>query len=128
MICTIPGYPGTTELYAFAKRIGLRSAWVQNPLTTREHFDLTAKRFQAALSYGAAEVDTETLVEVERFKLSFSTLYSVDNSSVSAGVLVSPHGIVYRCAPILVSKCLGKPWAECLKLLRSKGYRVVCVK
>lgn len=41
------------ELEAFARRLGLRSEWVQHSGTHREHFDLTDSKRALALRLGA---------------------------------------------------------------------------
>ncbi|WP_435769685.1 DUF4031 domain-containing protein [Nocardioides sp. SYSU DS0651] len=44
---------GTRELVAFAERLGVNSAWLQNPGTPTEHFDITEPTRQRALALGA---------------------------------------------------------------------------
>lgn len=48
------------ELHAFAARIGLRRSWFQEKSTP--HYDLTAKRREAALNIGAIECDRKCFV------------------------------------------------------------------
>lgn len=70
------------ELVAMAKVIGMRPAWIQNPGTVREHFDVTDGRFvrdpatgkliidptksrkRVALKNGAIEVNRRGIYEV----------------------------------------------------------------
>ena len=52
------------ELVAFAGRIGLKPAWIQNPGTCNTHFDLTASKRTQAVRAGAEEVDRHGLVEL----------------------------------------------------------------
>lgn len=55
LISTLHSAEGTAELLAFARRIGLRPAWLQHPGTYREHFDLMGARCEAAKLAGAVE-------------------------------------------------------------------------
>jgi hypothetical protein len=50
----------TAELEAFARRLGLRSSWIQHPGTWSEHYDLTAGKRRHAVALGAVEI---TIVE-----------------------------------------------------------------
>lgn len=54
------------ELMAFARRIGLRPAWVQAPGTALEHFDVTDGKRWAAVRAGAVEITwREAAAQVE---------------------------------------------------------------
>lgn len=44
------------ELMTFARRLGLRPAWLQHPGTPREHFDVTETKRQQALALGAVPI------------------------------------------------------------------------
>lgn len=46
------------ELHAFAKRLGLRREWFQG-----NHYDITAKKREQALRFGASLVTSKQLVE-----------------------------------------------------------------
>lgn len=52
----LPGLGGSAELLAFARKIGMKPAWVQYPGTHREHFDLVGSRIEAARRAGAREI------------------------------------------------------------------------
>jgi hypothetical protein len=55
------------ELLAFARRLGLRRAWLQrDPKYRVPHFDLTAKRRERALALGAVELDRAGFVRTLR--------------------------------------------------------------
>ena len=41
------------ELDAMAERIGMKRAWIQNPGTHKEHYDVTEPRRAAAIAAGA---------------------------------------------------------------------------
>jgi hypothetical protein len=47
----------TDELVAFAKRLGLRPAWIQHPGTWEEHFDLTEGKRLQAIGLGAMAIE-----------------------------------------------------------------------
>ena len=44
------------ELHAFAARLGLRREWLQHEGTHREHYDVTERKRQAAIAYGAQQI------------------------------------------------------------------------
>lgn len=44
------------ELLEFAKKLGLRPAWIQYPGTWKEHFDVTMTVRRKAVEFGAIEV------------------------------------------------------------------------
>lgn len=46
----------TAELLAFARRLGLRSDWIQHAGTHREHFDVTTIVRAEAVRFGAVEI------------------------------------------------------------------------
>lgn len=46
----------TAELLAFARRLGLRSDWIQHAGTHREHFDVTTTVRTEAVRLGAVEI------------------------------------------------------------------------
>lgn len=46
----------SSELHAFAARLGLRRAWIQKPGTPMEHYDVTAAKRAAALRLGAVPI------------------------------------------------------------------------
>ena len=55
---TLPGADGSRELAAFAQRIGLKPAWLQQRgQDNREHYDCTRWMRLAAIKAGAVEVD-----------------------------------------------------------------------
>lgn len=56
MMTTLPGEQGKQELIAFAKRLGLKPEWIQNPGTKRQHFDLVQSKRARAVQLGAIEV------------------------------------------------------------------------
>ena len=56
LMSDLPGAEGTTELLAFAKRLGLNPAWIQRRGTPIEHFDVTEPKRQLALRLGAQSV------------------------------------------------------------------------
>lgn len=46
----------STELIAFAVRLGMRPSWIQHPGTAKEHFDLTDTKRDLALRLGARAI------------------------------------------------------------------------
>ncbi len=52
------------ELHAFARRIGLRRTWFQDG--KYPHYDLTARRREAAIAAGAVELDARSFIETVR--------------------------------------------------------------
>lgn len=55
------------ELLAFADRIGLRRAWLQDgDKVDRFHFDLTVGRRAAAIAAGAIEVDPYEFLRIRK--------------------------------------------------------------
>lgn len=62
MMSDLPGDEGSIELAAFAAKIGLRAAWLQNRGTPTEHFDLFDGAIQRAISAGATVVEGRELV------------------------------------------------------------------
>jgi hypothetical protein len=68
MASTLLGEAGTAELRDFARRIGLRDAWLQRRGTPYEHYDLFGDRRQRAVRAGAVELDRRQMVEVFRAK------------------------------------------------------------
>lgn len=55
------------ELVAFARRIGMRDAWLQQrDRADRYHYDLTASRRARAVELGAVEVSSRELVALMR--------------------------------------------------------------
>lgn len=50
------------ELHAFARRLGLRTAWFQSR-STYPHYDVTAAMQQRALRMGAVSADRRMIVE-----------------------------------------------------------------
>lgn len=57
------------ELVAFAKRIGLKPEWLQDPGTFTSHFDVTEPKRRAAVAAGAVEIswhDLGALLEARR--------------------------------------------------------------
>lgn len=56
MMSTLEGEDGRLELIAFAKKLGMKAAWIQYPGTHRQHFDLVAAKRAKAVALGAAEV------------------------------------------------------------------------
>lgn len=56
------GDAGAAELLAFAKRIGLKSEWLQNPGTPTEHFDLFDGAIDRAVAAGSTEVTGRDLI------------------------------------------------------------------
>lgn len=52
------------ELIAFARRIGLKPAWIQRKSLV--HFDLTPNKRAAAVRAGAKEVTTGEMIEIMR--------------------------------------------------------------
>jgi hypothetical protein len=57
-----------SELATFARRIGLKPAWLQHGGTWREHYDMFEGRVPAALAAGAVQIDRATFVGVLRKK------------------------------------------------------------
>lgn len=68
LISSLPGAPGRQELMAFAEPIGLKARWLQNPGTSREHFDLMNHRIAVAIAAGAQQVSARELIRVIRGK------------------------------------------------------------
>ena len=48
----------TEELVAFARKLGLRPAWIQYPGTWKENFDVTQGKRAQAVRLGAVEVSS----------------------------------------------------------------------
>lgn len=71
----LPGAAGTAELLEVAKAVGLKPAWLQNPGTYREHFDLVpAKRVRVLGTGRVTEVSwTELAVHFGSKKRAMST-------------------------------------------------------
>ena len=67
LVSSLVGAEGTAELIAFAKRIGMREAWIQHRGEDKEHFDLMGSRCEAAQQAGAT-VDKHALVAAIRAK------------------------------------------------------------
>lgn len=65
---TLAGEAGTAELVAFAKRIGMKPAWIQHRGRVTEHFDLVANRRERAVKLGAVEVTAAEMMEYDRAK------------------------------------------------------------
>lgn len=61
LVSTLLGAEGTAELIAFAKRIGMKEAWIQHRGEAKEHFDLMGSAVSAAIKAGAT-VDKHALV------------------------------------------------------------------
>jgi len=51
----------TEELLAMADRIGVQRKWIQNPGTTREHFDICYSKRLRAVAFGAVEISMREL-------------------------------------------------------------------
>lgn len=68
LISTLAGDEGRAELLAFARRIGLREAWLQNAGQASEHFDLFGSRIERARVAGAKELGRADFVNVIRAK------------------------------------------------------------
>jgi hypothetical protein len=68
LISTLAGSEGTVELIEFAKRLGLKTGWIQKQGTSYEHFDLTRSRYAAAIAAGAKLVDRREFVAALRAK------------------------------------------------------------
>lgn len=58
----------SSELAAFAKRIGMRHQWLQNAGTYREHYDVFGERLARALSAGAVQIERSRFVAIMRSK------------------------------------------------------------
>lgn len=56
LLSDLPGEAGTTELLAFAERLGIDARWIQNAGTATEHFDVREPTRQRALALGATPV------------------------------------------------------------------------
>lgn len=56
LLSDLPGAEGQRELVAFAERLGLEQAWLQNAGTPTEHFDVTEPTRQRALRAGAVPI------------------------------------------------------------------------
>lgn len=57
------------ELHAFARRLGLKRSWFQQPpRASWEHYDITANKRLEAVRMGAQEVDFWKAIEVARGK------------------------------------------------------------
>jgi hypothetical protein len=56
LLSDLPGDEGQRELVAFAERLGLDRAWLQNAGTATEHFDITEPTRQRALLAGAVPI------------------------------------------------------------------------
>jgi hypothetical protein len=83
MISGTAGGHGTTELVAFAIRIGLRSRWIQRRGTEYEHYDVLNRYIAAAVDAGAIQVERRRLIEIVRRKRALSPVYS--RNSAAAG-------------------------------------------
>ena len=69
MISDKPGDAGGVELKEFALKIGLRSEWLQDAGTDREHFDVYSRPImQRALREGARPVGSRDIVRAIRAK------------------------------------------------------------
>lgn len=68
LMSDIVGDEGTAELVAFARKIGLKTQWIQKKGTAYEHFDTFRSMTQAALDAGAKLVDRRTFVGVIKSK------------------------------------------------------------
>lgn len=75
MFSDIPGEAGSTELMAFALRIGMRREWLQKAGTHHEHFDVFGPRRARAVAAGAREVTRREAVTVWRTKSSNQELH-----------------------------------------------------
>lgn len=64
LVSDLPGEAGTTELLAFAKRIGMRAEWLQKAGTRHEHFDVFEGRYERAIAAGARVVTRRELVAI----------------------------------------------------------------
>lgn len=53
LLSTLPSGAGTSELLAFAKKLGMKAEWMQHRGGYNEHFDLMGTRCQAAKEAGA---------------------------------------------------------------------------
>lgn len=67
LLSTLPGGAGTSELLAFAKKLGMKAEWIQHRGGYNEHFDLIDSRCQAAKDAGAF-VDRAVVVQTIREK------------------------------------------------------------
>jgi hypothetical protein len=56
------------ELMAMARRIGMKSAWIQHAGLPTEHFDLRPSRRAEAIRLGAQEVDRRAFARVTMAK------------------------------------------------------------
>lgn len=56
LMSDLPGDEGTRELIAFARRLGMRPAWIQYRGTAKEHFDLTEGKRWQAIRLGAIQI------------------------------------------------------------------------
>lgn len=68
LISTLPGEEGSRELSAFAERMGISFAPIQNPGTYREHHDLAGDWLTRAVALGAVVLERRPFVEVLRAK------------------------------------------------------------
>jgi len=62
------------ELDAFAARLGLHPAWIQQPGTASEHYDVTARKRLHALRFGAVAIgyaETGHLITCRRHGIRF---------------------------------------------------------
>ena len=64
MVSDLPGDEGSRELMEFARRLGLRQAWVQEEDSPLEHFDLVATKRARAVELGAREVGARELLQI----------------------------------------------------------------
>lgn len=71
IISDIPGPQGTMELKSMAVSIGLQERWIQDPGTTKEHFDLVPNKRRRALSLGAKEITREEFVRIKGLKVEY---------------------------------------------------------
>ena len=68
LLSTMAGRDGREELLAFAKRIGLRTTWLQHRQTPHEHLDLIGSKIEAAKAAGARAISNHELAEILRDK------------------------------------------------------------
>ncbi len=68
LFSSLSGEQGTTELLHFAQRLGLNIHWIQKRGTMYEHFDITSKFYDRAISLGARPVSMKQLFEIIRSK------------------------------------------------------------
>ena len=54
------------ELRVFAVKIGMRTPWIQHPMTKRVHFDLVPRRRELAIQCGAIEKEVRDWLREQR--------------------------------------------------------------